>query len=71
MLDYVLRRAYLSLHEVAYLHSRLCLIGLGKCVGCPFKGDGESMDYRFLHCPFTIGLWRKLFSLANLEWVSA
>ncbi|RVX23928.1 hypothetical protein CK203_000055 [Vitis vinifera] len=35
----------------------------------PLKGNGESIDYLFLHCPVTIGLWHKLFNLAGLAWV--
>ncbi|RVW71406.1 Uridylate kinase [Vitis vinifera] len=37
------------------------------CILC--KGNGESIDHRFLHCPVTIGLWHKLFNLAGLAWV--
>ena len=37
------------------------------CMLC--KGDGESIDHLFLHCPLTIGLWHKLFNLARLDWV--
>ncbi|KAJ9687316.1 hypothetical protein PVL29_015988 [Vitis rotundifolia] len=37
------------------------------CILC--KGDGESIDHLFLHCPVTIGLWHKLFNLAGLVWV--
>ena len=28
-----------------------------------------SIDDLFLHCPFTTGLWHKLFRLAGLQWV--
>ncbi|RVW91431.1 putative ribonuclease H protein [Vitis vinifera] len=35
----------------------------------PLKGNGESIDHLFLHCPVTIGLWHKLFNLAGLAWV--
>ncbi|KAJ9680549.1 hypothetical protein PVL29_019768 [Vitis rotundifolia] len=34
------------------------------CILC--KGNGESIDHLFLHCPVTIGLWHKLFNLAGL-----
>ena len=34
-----------------------------------YKGNGESIDHLFLHCPVTIGLWHKLFNLAGLVWV--
>ncbi|RVW99804.1 putative ribonuclease H protein [Vitis vinifera] len=37
------------------------------CILC--KGNGESIDHLFLHCPVTIGLWHKLFNLAGLAWV--
>ncbi|KAJ9676364.1 hypothetical protein PVL29_025068 [Vitis rotundifolia] len=37
------------------------------CILC--KGNGESIDHLFLHCPVTIGLWHKLFNLAGLVWV--
>ncbi|RVX22973.1 hypothetical protein CK203_008452 [Vitis vinifera] len=37
------------------------------CILC--KGNGESIDHLFLHCPVTIGLWNKLFKLAGLDWV--
>ncbi|RVW27818.1 hypothetical protein CK203_107068 [Vitis vinifera] len=37
------------------------------CILC--KGNGESIDHLFLHCPITIGLWHKLFDLAGLVWV--
>ncbi|KAL6327159.1 hypothetical protein AAG906_015198 [Vitis piasezkii] len=37
------------------------------CILC--KGNGESIDHLFLHCPLTIGLWHKLFNLAGLDWV--
>ncbi|WJZ89514.1 hypothetical protein VitviT2T_008730 [Vitis vinifera] len=37
------------------------------CILC--KGNGESIDHIFLHCPVTIGLWHKLFNLAGLAWV--
>ncbi|RVW16749.1 hypothetical protein CK203_076445 [Vitis vinifera] len=37
------------------------------CILC--KGNGESIDHLFLHCPVTIGLWNKLFKLAGLVWV--
>ncbi|RVW91655.1 Protein HLB1 [Vitis vinifera] len=38
-----------------------------QCILC--KGNGESIDHLFLHCPVTIGLWNKLFKLAGLDWV--
>ncbi|RVW83630.1 hypothetical protein CK203_039266 [Vitis vinifera] len=38
-----------------------------RCILC--KGNGESIDHLFLHCPITIGLWHKLFNLAGLAWV--
>ena len=34
------------------------------CILC--KGRGESIDHLFLHCPLTLGLWHKLFSLTNI-----
>ena len=37
------------------------------CILC--KGNGESIDHLFLHCPVTIGLWHKLFNLVGLAWV--
>ncbi|RVW99862.1 Transposon TX1 uncharacterized 149 kDa protein [Vitis vinifera] len=37
------------------------------CILC--KGNGESIDHLFLHCPVTIGLWNKLFKLDGLDWV--
>ena len=37
------------------------------CILC--KGNRESIDHLFLHCPVTIGLWHKLFNLAVLAWV--
>ena len=33
------------------------------CILC--RGDGESIDHLFLHCPFTMWLWHKLFDLAR------
>ena len=27
------------------------------------------MDHLFLHCPYTIGLWHKLFNSSSLVWV--
>ena len=30
------------------------------------KGGGETIDHLFLHCPYTIRLWNKLFNLARL-----
>ena len=39
------------------------------CILC--KGEGESIDHLFLHCPFTFGLWNKLFNLARIVWVSS
>ena len=38
------------------------------CIIC--RGDGESIDHLFLHCPFTMWLWHKLFNLARIAWVS-
>ena len=38
------------------------------CIHC--KGEGESIDHLFLHCPFTCGLWNKFFNLARIVWVS-
>ena len=35
------------------------------CILC--KGNGESIDHLFLHCPLTIGLWHNLFNLARLD----
>ncbi|RVX09397.1 GTP-binding protein TypA/BipA-like [Vitis vinifera] len=37
------------------------------CILC--KGNGESIDHIFLHCPVTIGLWHRLFNLVGLVWV--
>ena len=37
------------------------------CILC--KGNGESIDHLFLHCPVTIGLWHKLFNLVGLACV--
>ena len=37
------------------------------CILC--KGNGESIDHLFLHCPVTIRLWHKLFNLVRLAWV--
>ncbi|RVW93876.1 Transposon TX1 uncharacterized 149 kDa protein [Vitis vinifera] len=37
------------------------------CILC--KGNGESIDHIFLHCPVTIGIWYRLFNLAGLVWV--
>ncbi|RVW53835.1 hypothetical protein CK203_088568 [Vitis vinifera] len=37
------------------------------CILC--KGNGESIDHLFLHCPVTIGLWHRLFNLVGLIWV--
>ena len=39
-------------------------LSLHWCILC--KGSGESIDHFFLHCLLTLGLWYKLFSLANL-----
>ncbi|RVW40358.1 hypothetical protein CK203_092445 [Vitis vinifera] len=33
------------------------------------KKHGESADHLFLHCSLTIGLWHKLFQLAEMDWV--
>ncbi|RVW83011.1 Methyltransferase-like protein 13 [Vitis vinifera] len=36
------------------------------------RGDamiGETVDHFFLHCPLALGLWYRLFRLANLDWV--
>ncbi|RVX06659.1 hypothetical protein CK203_029469 [Vitis vinifera] len=38
------------------------------CILC--KGNRESIDHLFLHCPVTIGLCHKSFNLAGLAWVS-
>ncbi|RVW19678.1 Structural maintenance of chromosomes protein 3, partial [Vitis vinifera] len=37
------------------------------CILC--KGNGESIDHLFLHCPITIGLWHRLFNLVGVIWV--
>ncbi|RVX04331.1 Copper methylamine oxidase [Vitis vinifera] len=37
------------------------------CILC--RGNGESIDHLFLHCPVTIGLWHRLFNLVGLVWV--
>ena len=34
------------------------------CILC--RGNGESIDHLFLHCPVTIGLWHRLFNLVGL-----
>ena len=34
-----------------------------------YEGNGESINYLFLHCPLTLGLWHRLFSLARMDWV--
>lgn len=31
--------------------------------------DGESIDYIFLHCQFTLQLWLKLIKTTGLNWV--
>ena len=31
--------------------------------------SGETVDYIFLHCPLSLGLWHRLFSLAHMDWV--
>ena len=37
------------------------------CILC--KESGESINRLFLHCPIILGLWHKLFNVANLGWV--
>ncbi|RVX19857.1 hypothetical protein CK203_005103 [Vitis vinifera] len=37
------------------------------CILC--KGNGESIDYLFLHCLVTIRLWHRLFNLVGSVWV--
>ena len=37
------------------------------CILC--KGSGESINHLFLHCLLTLGLWHKLFNLANMVWM--
>ncbi|RVW41560.1 putative ribonuclease H protein [Vitis vinifera] len=37
------------------------------CILC--KGNGESIDHLFLHCPVTIGLWHRMFNLVGLVWI--
>ena len=37
------------------------------CILC--MKHGESADHLFLHCSLTIGLWHKLFQLAEMDWV--
>ncbi|RVW78876.1 hypothetical protein CK203_043124 [Vitis vinifera] len=37
------------------------------CILC--KGNGESINHLFLHCPVTIGLWHRLFNLVGVIWV--
>ena len=31
--------------------------------------SGETIDRIFLHCPLSLGLWHKLFSLVHMDWV--
>ena len=65
--------AWLVAHGKANTNDKLQLRRLYKslcpqwCILC--KGNGESIDHLFLHCPVTIGLWHKLFNLAGLVWV--
>ena len=33
------------------------------------RGSGETSDHLFLHCPFTLGLWHRLFIRAGMMWV--
>ena len=42
-------------------------LSLHWCILC--KGSGESVDHIFLQCPITLGLWHKLFMVANMDWV--
>ena len=37
------------------------------CILC--MKHGESADHIFLHCSLTMGLWHRLFQLANMDWV--
>ena len=41
-------------------------LSLHWCILC--KGNGKSIDLLFLHCPLTLGLWHKFFSLARMDW---
>ena len=65
--------AWLVVHEKANTNDRLQLRRPQKflnshcCILC--KGSEESIDYLFLHCPLTLGLWHELFSLAKMDWV--
>ena len=34
------------------------------------KKKKEAFDHLFLHCPYNIGLWNKLFNSTRLVWVS-
>ena len=34
-----------------------------------YMDSGETVDHFFLHCPLALGLWYRLFRLANLDWV--
>lgn len=32
--------------------------------------SGEMIDHHFLHCPMTMVLWHRLFSVDRVDWVS-
>ena len=34
-----------------------------------YQGSGESIDHIFLHYLIMLGLWHKLFTIANMDWV--
>ena len=36
---------------------------------CILCGSGESINYFFLHCLITLGLWHKLFNLTKIDWI--
>ena len=38
------------------------------CILC--MRSGELIDHLFLHCPLTLRIWHKFFSLAKINWVS-
>ena len=42
-------------------------LSLDWCMLC--RGSGETSDHLFLHCPFTLGLWHRLFIQARMMWV--
>lgn len=34
-----------------------------------YMGAEETMDCLFLHCTLTLPLWRRLFNLAEVDWI--